>query len=625
MSSVVVIGAGAWGTALAIQAARGGNSVTLWARDPTRAATIAASRENPHLPGWPLPNPIAVSSALPDTADLALLAVPTQHLRGVLGRLPPGLGPLVVCAKGVERETLRLPLEIVTSMRAGTPAAVLTGPNFAHEIAAGLPAAAVVAATDAGLRETVAASLGTPSFRLYGNDDPIGAQVGGAAKNVIAIAAGAVIGAGTGRERPRRIDHPRPGGAGAACRGARRPRGDGDGPVGTGRSAADLHRDGQPQLQPRAGARSRRDAGRRAGSPQFGHRGRGHGARPGGARPRGGYAGLRRGRIVAGGTHDTGRGDRRLVGASAARRMIRSVLTVGGWTMASRILGFARDMLIAAMLGAGPIADAFFVALKLPNLFRRLFGEGAFNAAFVPAFSGMLAAEGRPAARRFAEETFAVMAFWLGVLTIAGEVFMPQMMAVLAPGFAATPEKFALAVDAVAHHVPLPAADLPGRSGVGRAERARPLHRGIGVLRAVQRRLDRLHAVADALRADGRPCAGLGHHRIGRGAAWPAAVGAASRRHGAVAAAPAPHAADPRAAAAHAAGAGRRRRDPAQSGGRRDHRQPAAGGDGVAAVLRRPGAATAAGRDRHGGGHRAPAAAVAPGARRARRRRRATR
>ena len=127
--------------------------------------------------------------------------------------------------------------------------------------------------------------------------------------------------------------------------------------------------------------------------------------------------------------------------------MIRGILTIGGWTMASRVLGFARDMLIAALLGAGPIADAFFVALKLPNLFRRLFGEGAFNAAFVPAFSGMLAAEGRPAARRFAAETFAVMAFWLGALTIVGEAFMPQMMAVLAPGFAATPEKFALAVD----------------------------------------------------------------------------------------------------------------------------------------------------------------------------------
>ncbi|HEY3848151.1 MAG TPA: murein biosynthesis integral membrane protein MurJ [Acetobacteraceae bacterium] len=126
--------------------------------------------------------------------------------------------------------------------------------------------------------------------------------------------------------------------------------------------------------------------------------------------------------------------------------MLRNALTVGGWTMASRVLGFARDMLIAAMLGAGPVADAFFVALKLPNLFRRLFGEGAFNAAFVPAFSGLLAAEGRPSAHRFAEETFAVMAFWLGALTIIGEVFMPQMMAVLAPGFEAIPAKFELAV-----------------------------------------------------------------------------------------------------------------------------------------------------------------------------------
>jgi putative peptidoglycan lipid II flippase len=127
--------------------------------------------------------------------------------------------------------------------------------------------------------------------------------------------------------------------------------------------------------------------------------------------------------------------------------MLRGVLTVGGWTMASRMLGFARDMLIAAMLGAGPVADAFFVALKLPNLFRRLFGEGAFNAAFVPEFTGLLAAEGPQAARQFAIEAFAVMTFWLGVVTIAGEVFMPQMMAVLAPGFAAIPAKFALAVD----------------------------------------------------------------------------------------------------------------------------------------------------------------------------------
>jgi glycerol-3-phosphate dehydrogenase (NAD(P)+) len=198
MSSVAVIGAGAWGTALAIQAARAGNSVTLWARDPARAGMIAVARENPRLPGARLPEPILATSEWPGAADLVLLAVPVQHLRGVTGRLPRGLAPLVVCAKGVEQTTLRLPLEILAELRPGTPAAVLTGPNFAHEIAAGLPAASVVAAADARLRETVATLLGTPSFRLYGNDDPIGAQVGGAAKNVIAIAAGAVLGAGLG-------------------------------------------------------------------------------------------------------------------------------------------------------------------------------------------------------------------------------------------------------------------------------------------------------------------------------------------------------------------------------------------------------------------------------------------
>jgi putative peptidoglycan lipid II flippase len=126
--------------------------------------------------------------------------------------------------------------------------------------------------------------------------------------------------------------------------------------------------------------------------------------------------------------------------------MLKGVLTVGGWTMASRVLGFVRDMMIAALLGAGPVADAFFVALKLPNLFRRLFGEGAFNAAFVPEFSGLHAAEGPATARRFAEEAFAVMTLWLGLLTILGEIGMPWLMAVLAPGFEAIPAKFALAV-----------------------------------------------------------------------------------------------------------------------------------------------------------------------------------
>jgi putative peptidoglycan lipid II flippase len=126
--------------------------------------------------------------------------------------------------------------------------------------------------------------------------------------------------------------------------------------------------------------------------------------------------------------------------------MIKGMLTVGGWTMASRILGFVRDILIAAFLGVGPVADAFFVALRLPNLFRRLFGEGAFNAAFVPEFAGLLATEGPEMARRFARESFGIMTVWLLVVTVLGEIMMPSVIHVLAPGFASNPEKFALAV-----------------------------------------------------------------------------------------------------------------------------------------------------------------------------------
>jgi putative peptidoglycan lipid II flippase len=127
--------------------------------------------------------------------------------------------------------------------------------------------------------------------------------------------------------------------------------------------------------------------------------------------------------------------------------MLRSVLTVGAWTMASRVLGFARDILIAARLGAGPVADAFFVALKLPNLFRRLFGEGAFNSAFVPAFAGALVKDGRAAAQDLAERMGTLLGLWLGLLTVVGFVFMPQVIGALAPGFVSNPDKFALAVD----------------------------------------------------------------------------------------------------------------------------------------------------------------------------------
>lgn len=197
MSRVAVIGAGAWGTALAIQAARAGADVTLWVRDRDQAAAVARQRESPRLPGMKLSDGVVVTAELPSANDLFLLAMPLQHLRAVAARLG-GDAPLICCAKGVEAGTLRLPLEILAELHPGRTAGVLTGPNFAAEIAAGQPAATVVAAPDARLRAQVARLLGTPGFRVYGNNDPIGAQVGGAAKNVIAIAAGAVIGAGLG-------------------------------------------------------------------------------------------------------------------------------------------------------------------------------------------------------------------------------------------------------------------------------------------------------------------------------------------------------------------------------------------------------------------------------------------
>ncbi len=127
--------------------------------------------------------------------------------------------------------------------------------------------------------------------------------------------------------------------------------------------------------------------------------------------------------------------------------LFRSIATVGGWTMASRVLGFVRDMLLANVLGVGMIADAFFVAFKFPNFFRRLFAEGAFNAAFVPLFAGRLTAEGRAAAIRFAAEVAAVLGTLLLVFTLAAILAMPWLMIAIAPGFIGDPVKFALTIE----------------------------------------------------------------------------------------------------------------------------------------------------------------------------------
>ncbi len=126
--------------------------------------------------------------------------------------------------------------------------------------------------------------------------------------------------------------------------------------------------------------------------------------------------------------------------------LLRSVATVGSYTLVSRVLGFFRDILTAAILGAGPVADAFFVAQRLPNLFRSLFAEGAFSTAFVPLASGVLAEGGKPAVREFAEEAFAALFAVLLAFVLIGEIFMPAMMRVIAPGFGADAEKFDLVV-----------------------------------------------------------------------------------------------------------------------------------------------------------------------------------
>ncbi|CCQ75692.1 murein biosynthesis integral membrane protein MurJ [Magnetospira sp. QH-2] len=126
--------------------------------------------------------------------------------------------------------------------------------------------------------------------------------------------------------------------------------------------------------------------------------------------------------------------------------LLKAFTTISGFTMMSRILGFARDILVAAILGAGMVADAFFIAFKLPNLFRRLFAEGAFNAAFVPLFAGKLEGEGEEAARRFGRETFALLLWSLLVLTLIMEIAMPWVMRAVVPGFLDDPEKFDLAV-----------------------------------------------------------------------------------------------------------------------------------------------------------------------------------
>ena len=196
-----VIGGGAWGTALAQVLADGLTPVTLWAREPEVVAAINRDHENPFfLKGISLSPSIVATGALCDLSDcdIFLLVTPTQHLRAVLGDAAVGTRPLILCAKGIEAQTKRLVSEVARETCPDAPIAVLSGPTFAHEVARGLPTAITLACEDRDLGARLASHLARAHFRPYLSDDVIGAEIGGAVKNVLAIACGVVAGRGLG-------------------------------------------------------------------------------------------------------------------------------------------------------------------------------------------------------------------------------------------------------------------------------------------------------------------------------------------------------------------------------------------------------------------------------------------
>jgi glycerol-3-phosphate dehydrogenase (NAD(P)+) len=200
---IAVIGAGAWGTALALICRRAGRKVTLWERDPENAAQLKTRRESRFLPGVKIAGDIAVAADLAEAAaaDALLLVVPAQSVRAAAEMLAPFLAastPLIVCAKGIERGTKKFMSEVVAECAPNAMPAILSGPSFAADVARGLPTAVTLAAGNDVLAAGLAQAIGSASFRLYHSTDVRGVELGGAAKNVLAIAAGVVTGRGLG-------------------------------------------------------------------------------------------------------------------------------------------------------------------------------------------------------------------------------------------------------------------------------------------------------------------------------------------------------------------------------------------------------------------------------------------
>ncbi|MBN9243857.1 MAG: NAD(P)H-dependent glycerol-3-phosphate dehydrogenase [Mesorhizobium sp.] len=201
---IAVLGGGAWGTALALAMLRAGHAVSLWARDVETVEAIGRGENPRYLPGIPIEHGIAATTDIATAlsgADCVLAVVPAQSLRGVLAEakahMPAGV-PLVLCAKGIERDTGALLSSIVAEILPGNPVATLSGPSFAADVARGLPTAVVVAATQEALAVDLAQRFSALNLRCYSSDDVTGVEIGGALKNVFAIAAGAVTGAKLG-------------------------------------------------------------------------------------------------------------------------------------------------------------------------------------------------------------------------------------------------------------------------------------------------------------------------------------------------------------------------------------------------------------------------------------------
>jgi glycerol-3-phosphate dehydrogenase (NAD(P)+) len=196
-----VIGGGAWGTALAQLLAADGAPVRLWAREAEVVAVINAEHRNPgFLPGAALSASLTATGSLADMAELdaLLIVVPVPFLRAVLADLPVGDAPLIFCSKGMEAGSFAFPIDMARDLAPQRPHAVLSGPTFANEVAAGLPTAITLAAADPDLAAAIAGAIARPHFRPYVSTDVIGAEIGGAIKNILAIACGIVDGAGLG-------------------------------------------------------------------------------------------------------------------------------------------------------------------------------------------------------------------------------------------------------------------------------------------------------------------------------------------------------------------------------------------------------------------------------------------